>query len=587
MRIFLLHPEDSPHSGPWRKMQWDLVVDLGISSAFQVRSWEQELNSSVLSLGLFRHGLEDPKDANKILQSGRGHLVGNHELDWWELVALLIHEELETALLVSRLCAALPHADEIYASRAGWPISAAAADLKREIKTLGPNPDERTSGRLAHYWNVVRKFSWPQLREIFLDKYDAGYKWRSRVGVRASRGSGSVVLVPTAYTNVSRMAADYARMLPDQEFLFVTTRTSAAQFERPPNVRVANLAAYATKSADEGECSRLLDNWKALRGKLSQIPELAVLISAGRLDFIPDLLRNGLAMRDAWRGVLATEQVTAVLCGDDSNRYTRVPVLLARKLGIPTVDFHHGAFDGRFLFKTLPSDLFLAKSEMERDYLVNICGLAAEKIALGAPRLQDYVDATGSEKREFTHIIFFSEAYETSNARPEDIYRELLTPLLKLARKSGVKLVIKLHPFESAKERQWLIERVFSPADIDLIEIVAGPLTQNLLLNAWFAITVESTAALDCTLRNVPCFVCEWLVLSSYGYIQQYARFGVGIMLNSPEQIQDIPEVLAKSNPLAVQKDYLWKPIEPGTLAMYLSQSPSLSYDKGRGRKAN
>ncbi len=513
--------------------------------------------------------------------------MGDQELDWWELVALLIHEELETALLVSRICAALPPTDEIYASRSSWPVSAVAADLKREVKTVGPNPDARTSGRLAHYWNVVRKFSWPQLTEIFLDKYDAGYKWRSRFGAHASRGSGPVVLAPTAYTNVSRMAADYARMLPDREFLFVTTRTSAAQFERPPNVRLANLAAYATKSVNDNECSRLLDEWKVLRDKLSQIPELAVLISAGRLDFIPGLLRHGLTMRDAWRGVFATEQVTSVLCGDDSNRYTRVPVMLARKLGIPTVDFHHGAFDGRFLFKSLPSDLFLAKSEMERDYLVNVCGLAAEKIALGAPRLQDYVDATGREKGEFTHIIFFSEAYETSNARPEDIYRELLTPLLKLARKSGVKLVIKLHPFESAKERQWLIERVFSLEDRDLIEIVAGPLTPDLLRNAWFAITVESTAALNCTLRNVPCFVCEWLVLSSYGYIQQYARFGVGIMLKSPQQIEDIPDVLAKSNPLAVQKDYLWKPIEPGMLAMYLSQSPSLRYDKERERQAN
>lgn len=585
--MFLLHPEDSPHRGPWRKMQWDLIVDLGISSAFQVRLWEKELNCSILSLGSFRDGIEDPKTANAILRSGLGYLVGDQDLDWWELAALLIHEELETALLISRLCAALPHADEIYASRSSWPISALVAGLNREVKTFGENPNARATGHLAHYRNILRKFSWPQLGEIFLDKYDAGYKWRSRFGSHAVRRGNPVVLVPTAYTNVSRMAADYARMLPDQEFLFVTTRRSAAQFERPSNVRMANLAAYATRSANDEEYSRLLAKWKALRGKLAQIPELAVLISADRLDFMPGLLRHGLAMRDAWCGVFAAEQVTSVLCGDDSNRYTRVPVMLARKLGIPTVNFHHGAFDGRFLFKSLAAELFLAKSEMERDYLLHVCGLPAGKIALGAPRLQDYVDASGREKREYSHIIFFSEAYETSTARPEDIYRELLTPLLKLARKSGVKLVIKLHPFESAKERQWLIERVFSPEDVDLIDIVAGPLTPDLLLNAWFAITVESTAALDCTLRNVPCFVCEWLVLSSYGYIQQYARFGVGFMLKSLEQIEEIPNILTRSNTRAVRKDYLWQPVEPGTLQMYLSRSPSVRYDKERKRKTS
>lgn len=587
MRALVLHPEDSPHAKPWAEMPWDLIVDLGISSAFQVRSWEEEWKCPILSLGSFRRGLEDPQSANRILQLARGYLLGDQDLDWWELTALLIHEELETAILVSRLCAALPAVDEIYASRSSWPTPALVAGLGHEIRTFGENTGTRTRGRLPHYWNVLRKFSWSQLSEIFLDKYDAGYKWRSRFGGHAHRRSEPVVLVPTAYTNVSRMAADYARMLPDQKFLFVTTRRSASQFERPPNVRLANLASYAMDELDDEEYSRLLAKWEALRTRLRQIPELAVLVASGRLDFLPDVLRHGLAMRDAWRGVFAREQVTSVLCGDDSNRYTRVPVTLARKSGIPTVDFHHGAFDGRFLLKTLPSDLFLAKSEMERDYLVRVCGFAPEKIALGAPRLQNYTGANGREKREFSHIIFFSEAYETSSARPEDIYRELLTPLLKLARSAGLKIVIKLHPFESAKERQWLIRRVFPHQDGELMTVVEGPLSPDLMRNAWFAITVESTAALDCTLRNVPCFVCEWLVLSSYGYVQQYERFGVGIMLRSPQEIESIPDILAKNDTQAVRKDYLWKPIEPAMLQMYLSGGPSLGYDMEGKRKAN
>jgi hypothetical protein len=589
VRMLLLHPEDSPHREPWAQVRWDLIVDLGISSEFQVRSWEGELKCPIVSLGSFRHGLEDPKIASKILKSGQGCLLGEHELDWWELMALLIHEELETALLVSRLCQALPHADEIHATRSGWPVSALVAGLKREVKAFGQNADTRASGHLSRYWNVFRKFSWSQLGEIFMDKYDAGYEWRSRFGVHASRRSKPVVLVPTAYTNVSRMAADYARMLPDQEFLFVTTRRSAARFECPANVRLASLSAYASSSQRDREYSQLLEKWKTLEEKLSLIPEMAVLISSERLDFVPDVLRHGLAMRDAWRGVFAREQVTSVLCGDDSNRYTRVPVILGRRLGIPTVDFHHGAFDGRFLLKTLPADLFLAKSEMERDYLVQVCEMAPEKIALGAPRLQHYSDTPEREKGEFSHIVFFSEAYETSNARPEDIYRELLTPVLRLARKSNMKVLIKLHPFESAKEREWLVQRVFAPEDGDLIQIVEGPLSPDILLNAWFAITVESTAALDCTLRNVPCFVCEWLVLSSYGYVQQYARFGVGIMLKSPQEIESIPDILAKGMNQAVRKDYLWQPIEPSMLQMYLSRSASQGGDQEqpKERKAN
>ena len=85
--------------------------------------------------------------------------------------------------------------------------------------------------------------------------------------------------------------------------------------------------------------------------------------------------------------VLSEERISAVMCGDDSNIYTRLPVLLARQQGIPTLDFHHGALDGRFLLKNLSSDLYLAKGEMERDYLVRICRLPAERVIVAGPPL--------------------------------------------------------------------------------------------------------------------------------------------------------------------------------------------------------
>ena len=81
------------------------------------------------------------------------------------------------------------------------------------------------------------------------------------------------------------------------------------------------------------------------------------------------------------------------MCGDDSNIYTRLPVLLARQQGIPTLDFHHGALDGRFLMKELPSDLYLAKGEMERDYLVRLCRLPAERVIVAGPPLPRSIPA--------------------------------------------------------------------------------------------------------------------------------------------------------------------------------------------------
>jgi hypothetical protein len=57
--------------------------------------------------------------------------------------------------------------------------------------------------------------------------------------------------------------------------------------------------------------------------------------------------------------------------------------------------------------------------------------------------------------------------------------------------------------------------------------------------------TVESTIALDCAIRQIPIFLCSWLQHVYGGYVQQYAKFGVGHILNSPDEIKNIPQLLA------------------------------------------
>jgi len=158
--------------------------------------------------------------------------------------------------------------------------------------------------------------------------------------------------------------------------------------------------------------------------------------------------------------------------------------------------------------------------------------------------------------------LFFSEPYESGGSRTEDIYRELLSPLAGLARKFGRKLVVKLHPFDSHPERMALIARVLPPAEATLVEVVGGPFSPQLVAKAWFAVTVESSTVIDCSLLGVPCFVCEWLNSSPYGYTSQYARFGVGRILKSPEQLNEIPRMVTEPA-VPLSPDYLLKPINP------------------------
>jgi len=541
-----------------------LIVDLGKSSAFTRSARQERLNSPILQLDTLWRGIQDFESIRQLLHAGRDQLLDEIGLDWWDLVSVLIYPELRDAVLLRRLAEQLDATAELYATRQAWPASGVGLLLQRPLRTF---PDTSRSSHFRHYSDVLRRFSFYQLAQIFLDKYDLRYRWRSRFAARRRGASGPFVLLPSAYTNVSRMALAYASMLPEQSFLLIATRRSGTHFDPAPNVTCASLAAYATGPEPRAEFLELLSKWQTLQQSLKQFPEIDLLFRAGQMKGFSNHFRDGLTIRNAWRKVLSEERISAVMCGDDSNIYTRLPVLLARQQGIPTLDFHHGALDGRFLLKELSSDLYLAKGEMERDYLVRLCRLPPERVILAGPPLPQSIPAheRGKKERrkdEGSLILFFSEPYEVGRLRTEDVYRELLTPLARLAREFGRRLVVKLHPFESRSERMELVAKVLPPENAALVDVLDGPFTPELVARAWFAVTVESTVVIDCSLLAVPCFLCEWLNYSPYGYTSQYARFGVGRILNSPGQLNEIPRLVAEpATPLS--EGCLLKPMDP------------------------
>src|SRR5206468_586537 len=153
----------------------------------------------------------------------------------------------------------------------------------------------------------------------------------------------------------------------------VLARRSARIADIPANVRVASLDGYFGPAGTD-EFRALLREWEVLRGRLLlSCEEFLMADAAGVWQRIPALLRWGIAVRDAWSKVLETEDVVECFCADDSNPYTRIPLLLAKKRRVPTVACHHGALDNRLSFKRFHADVYLVKSEMEWDYTVRIC----------------------------------------------------------------------------------------------------------------------------------------------------------------------------------------------------------------------
>src|SRR5579863_5156277 len=532
MRVLLLHPEDVPQRGPWSAERWDLIVDLGISTAASAAGWAEAAHAPVLRADSFRQGVDDLKQVRKLFSHGMGRLVDEEGIDWWALTSLVIMPETEAVLVFLRMISEIDRAAELWATRPGWPAIALAGLLRRPLQSFSKGPFTQLGTRVQHYGRLFQRFSAKQIEEIFLDKYDSSYKWRARFASRTPPLAEPLVLLPSAYENVSRMAAAYAKLLPQQSFLLVATRQSGWLTGLPPNVQTRKLAAYmandlparesTSRERTALECAEIFEAWTKLKADLCTIPEFAVLSQAGVFDPFPRCFQDGLRARNAWRNVLEREPVCGVLCGDDSNIYTRLPVMLAARRGIPTADFHHGAMDGRYLLKDFPCDAYLAKTEMERDYLLRVCGLPPEKIVLGAPASAQPDSAQNYSPTELSGIVFFSEPYENAGMRTEEVYREVLPPLCRIARQNGRRVILKLHPFESLSQRISMVRDFLPDDDFTSITVLDGPLSQRMLSNTWFGVTVESTTVLDCFVRGVPCFVCGWLTLSRFGYVQQY-----------------------------------------------------------------
>jgi hypothetical protein len=570
MRVLLLHPEDFPQRGPWSAQRWDLIVDLGRSSASSAAAWEEMTHARVLRADSFRKGVEDIKQVRKLFSLGMGRLLDEEGIDWWSLTSLFIVPEAEAILVFQRMISEIGPTAEIWATRPGWPTTAISDLLKRPLQSFSQEGSARLSTRVKHYGSLLRRFSTAQIKEIFLDKYDSHYKWRSRFASPAAPLPEPSILLPTAYGNVSRMAAAYARLLPEQSFLLVATRQSGRLSGLPPNVETRDLAAYAGGDEPIRETAEILEEWTRLKADLCVIPEFAMLSRANLFDGFPGWFQSGLRARDAWRKVLEREPVCGVLCGDDSNLFTRLPVMLAARRGIRTADFHHGALDGRYLLKDLPCDAYLAKNEMERDYLLRVCGLSPEKVVLGAPAPAPSDPPQNGGPSDLARLVLFSEPYENFGMRAEEVYGELLPPLCRMARESGRGVVLKLHPFESLSQRTSMVRNLLPQEDFKRITVVDGPLSQQLLSNTWFGVTVESTTVLDCFVRQIPCFVCGWLTTLPFGYFQQYERFGVAQILRSVNELDGIPGVLAGLRNSPQPAEGFWKTAEPELLRRLL-----------------
>jgi len=576
MKILAVHSEDDPDQGLWAGLHWDRIVDLGLGGARTYERWAARFACSVRPLDAFRSGFDDLRHVADLLARGTGRLVDRYDLDWWEIMSILLVEQLQRVILLQKFVQTLEPGDEVHVSRPGFHADVLRLLLGSRLQIFPVEKDAKRG--LPHYWRVSTRLSRRQIVDIFWDKYDPGYQVRGRLLGGRRTSAQSAVLLPTAYVNVSRTGFEYAKTFPEERFLLVTTRRSGWVQKLPPNVAAAWLSSYASVRDRSSESRELQARWESLRRELTELPEFAALDRLGQLTSFTEKIRHGFEVRDAWRNVLDREPVQAVLCADDTNPYTRLPLLLARGRGLPNVGCHHGALDGRYFYKRSHADVIWAKGEMEKDYLVRVCGVPGDKVELAAPaRPQIWAAADRSVGNGFRpYLVYFSEPSEVFGGRAEEFYRDVLPSLASLALAHGRRLIVKLHPAESEQERRRTLDTVLSAEQRRVSRVVSGPLAEELLTKTWFGVTVLSTMAMECAVRGIPCFLCKWLDFSHHGYIEQFIRYGVGIGLDSPGEIEKIPQYLQERAVAPGVRDDCWRPVAPGRLRELIDSSQKI-----------
>jgi len=569
MKVLLLHPEDSlprePHS-----QRWDLVIDCGRAPAATYEAWSKLTACPILSLYHFAKEIEDLHSCRELLRIGFGALIDRHDIDWWDVLSLRLVPDLVKLLAVNRAAAFVNGSCELYATR-WFPLATAFQTAMKSSLTVTQTPAGKIRAHAQHYLRALSKLDRQQIFQIIQDKFDRDHKIRSRFSARKFRSNNEFILLPSAYINVSRMAVRYAELLPSEQFLLVFARDNAKLDSPPSNVMTQALDSYfETESKDYLE---MFARWNRLKKELvEQDSTFRIADAAGTLDGIGGELRWVLGVRDAWLNLLEEHAIRGCMSADDTNPYTRIPLLLTKNRRIPTLACHHGALDCNMAIKGVAANFYLAKSKMEYDYLARKCRVDAGKIVLGAPAATkpstSYID---DSRQPPSWMVFFTEPYETSYWRDEELYRDLLPQLYSLAENLGLQLVFKLHPFESVKGHHNKLRRILGRNSRG-IQVLSGPILEDLWRNAKFAVTVQSSTALDCARRGVPVFLLAWLRDPYAGYVPQYAKFQVGYRLENAAEIQHIPQILTAHNWRSRETE---EPLDAGRLKSLLTKRAS------------
>src|SRR5690242_4999288 len=323
MRVLLLHPEDTLPAG---RGTWDLIVDLARAPQSTYERWQSETGCRVTSVFDYAADVEDLHRLRELITPGMGLLTDDYGVDWWDVLSVMIVPDLHMMMLARRLFADLGEQPVVATSRPHAVSRALSALVEGGVKNQ-QKPSATLAHKAGHYAGVLSRLRFSQMVQVAADKFDRTHSFRRRWSALPKLGKGPAVLLPTAYSNTSKTAVAYARMLPDQRFLLVYARRQGKLQSLPANVSGISLDPYFApedqSKRTRQEMPQLLAGWRVLKARLmDSAAEFRAADAAGILDRMPGLLGWGTAVRDAWMQLMNHANITACLSADDGNPYS-------------------------------------------------------------------------------------------------------------------------------------------------------------------------------------------------------------------------------------------------------------------------
>src|ERR1700680_1815491 len=162
MKVLFLHPKDRANEGPWQKIRWDWIVDLGWSGHWANADLAGSLRCRVFSV---RHILDHKQHLaclREQFRPGSGKLIDKEGVDWWDTFFPLPYGRIEEILLASTLAGQIPRRAEKAPTRPHFMIRALSALLRREIKTF-PDRHETLFARYFKAGSNLRPFQFVEI----------------------------------------------------------------------------------------------------------------------------------------------------------------------------------------------------------------------------------------------------------------------------------------------------------------------------------------------------------------------------------------------------------------------------------------